>query len=137
MKPRVPSAGVRRVCVAIVRGDAILLVRHEHDGRSYWTLPGGGVEADETPEQAVLREVREEVELDGRVGARLFDIEGERGREVCFAVEVDPDTQPRLGFDPELAKDAQMLAAVAWHPLADMAEDVQVARVIGSLSRSR
>jgi hypothetical protein len=45
---------VVRVCAAIVRDDAIL-VRHVHDGEDYWTLPGGGVEAGETLEQAVIR----------------------------------------------------------------------------------
>lgn len=31
-----------RVCAAIVRDGTILMVRHLHDGRDYWTLPGDG-----------------------------------------------------------------------------------------------
>ena len=37
-------------------------------------LPGGGIEMDETPEQAVLREVREECGLEIRLLSRLRDV---------------------------------------------------------------
>ena len=34
-----------RACGALIHGDAILMVHHVEATRSYWTLPGGGVEA--------------------------------------------------------------------------------------------
>ena len=37
-----------------------------------WEFPGGKLEKDETPQQCVVREVREELDLDIRV-TRLFD----------------------------------------------------------------
>jgi ADP-ribose pyrophosphatase YjhB (NUDIX family) len=45
--------------------DRVLLVRllAEDGERSWWTTPGGGVQPGETPEQAALREVREETGL--------------------------------------------------------------------------
>ena len=129
---------VVRVCAAIVRDGAILMVRHEHEGRTYWTLPGGAVEPGETPEQAIVREVREEVCLVGRCGEPLFEAPaGERGVEVCFAVEIDAGAQPRLGCDPELASDAQILTDVAWRPLVEVADDIQVARVLSSSASRR
>ena len=36
--PRIRVAGL------LINGGRVLLVRHEKDGRSYWLLPGGGVE---------------------------------------------------------------------------------------------
>ena len=39
-----------------------VLLCHRTD-RDFWNLPGGGVEQDETPWQAVVREVKEEVGL--------------------------------------------------------------------------
>lgn len=52
-----------------------LLLAHWHEGRpGAWTLPGGGLEAGEHPEDAVRREVQEEtgfdVEVDELLGIR-------------------------------------------------------------------
>ena len=55
--PRIRVAGL------LVNGGRILLVRHEKDGRSYWLLPGGGVEEGEQLEDAVHREFVEECGL--------------------------------------------------------------------------
>jgi 8-oxo-dGTP diphosphatase len=121
---------VVRVCAAIVRDAAILMVRHAHDGRDYWTLPGGGVQPGETPEQAVIRELDEECCVVGTVGARLYEVDARDGTEVCFSVEIPSGATPQLGCDPELPRDAQLLIEVAWRPLAEVADDVQVSRLL-------
>jgi 8-oxo-dGTP pyrophosphatase MutT (NUDIX family) len=51
----------------------VLLVRFEFPSGTRWALPGGGIEADETPEQAVQRELIEEVGLhDAVVGPHVW-----------------------------------------------------------------
>lgn len=50
--------------VIIDSGGRILLVRFEFPERSLWACPGGGVEPDESHEEALRRELREEVGLD-------------------------------------------------------------------------
>ncbi len=52
----------------VVVGSEILLLRNERDE---WELPGGRLEADESPEECVAREVREETGLTVRTGPIL------------------------------------------------------------------
>jgi 8-oxo-dGTP diphosphatase len=56
-RPR--TKGVR--CI-ITHGDNVLLIRHTY-GSNHWTVPGGGIKPGESPYEAVLREVQEEVGL--------------------------------------------------------------------------
>ncbi len=44
----------------VTDGDRVLLARLRVPEAGTWTLPGGGVEFDETVEQAVVREIHEE-----------------------------------------------------------------------------
>jgi 8-oxo-dGTP diphosphatase len=53
-----------RVSVIVIEEGKILLVRHEKQGKTYWVLPGGGVDYGETVEQAAVRELKEETNLD-------------------------------------------------------------------------
>jgi ADP-ribose pyrophosphatase YjhB (NUDIX family) len=71
------DGAVERVRVAgyawAEREDSVVLVRiapHEM-GAGLWTLPGGGLDFGEDPAVGVLRELREETGLDGRVDALL------------------------------------------------------------------
>jgi ADP-ribose pyrophosphatase YjhB (NUDIX family) len=62
-----PSPRVR-VAAIILRDGALLLARHEKQGRTYWLLPGGGCEYGEAIGEALTRELKEETNLDIRVG---------------------------------------------------------------------
>lgn len=60
--------------IYVVNGDAVLLRFHEK--YDFWCSPGGHVELDEDPEEAALREVKEETGLDVTlVGPRLPDLD--------------------------------------------------------------
>lgn len=67
----------RVACYAVVRDDGRVLLAHWNEGgRTGWTLPGGGLEPGEQPEDCVVREVREEtgydVALDGLLGVDVY-----------------------------------------------------------------
>lgn len=127
-----------RACAAIIRNDAILMVRH-HDGRrEYWTLPGGGLKPGETPEQAALREVWEETRLHARIARFLYQESYRFGISTCFLAEVDDACEPALGEDPEeahLPPAERVLKAAAWRSIIEMREDRQVCKVLEVLAR--
>ncbi len=50
----------------LIRRGRVLLLRNE---RGEWELPGGRLDGDESPEEAVVREIREETGLRARVVA--------------------------------------------------------------------
>ncbi len=176
------------------------MVRHIEPTRSYWTLPGGGVEVGETFAQAAVREMFEETGLRVRAVRQLWEgVYGHGGRtspEYCFLVEklyrnrfhgAEPpcfrraiprlrghrkllisspaqagacplkalpfraghafytvselhgqgQDAPALGLDPEeahLPAASRLLQGVAWVPLAELAGDAQVARVLRALA---
>lgn len=74
-----------RVAPVILQDGRLLLVRHTKGDRTYWLLPGGGVEYGESLAEALRREVQEETGLEVEVGALLFandSIPPDRSRHV-------------------------------------------------------
>ena len=58
-----PQTVVVSAKAIIVQNDRVLIIKQLHQGTTYWDLPGGKMEFGETPEQTVLREVKEETDL--------------------------------------------------------------------------
>ncbi len=68
MKREYPDHPVVGVGAIIIKGGEVLLARRGREpGYGEWSIPGGGVKLGETLEEAVIREVREEVNLAIRV----------------------------------------------------------------------
>ncbi|MGN6205003.1 (deoxy)nucleoside triphosphate pyrophosphohydrolase [Humibacter sp.] len=61
------------VAAVITRGDLVLACRRnaEREAGGLWEFPGGKVEAGESPQDALVREIREELGVGIRVGALL------------------------------------------------------------------
>ena len=123
-----------RACTAILRAGQILMVLHVHDGRSYWTLPGGGVEPGETREQAAMRETLEECGLAVKIIRLLFERDYIAGREYTFLAEIIGDEQFIVaGSDLENSLEKQWIQDVRWHLLESVKDDPQVKLVMDAL----
>ncbi|MER6197214.1 NUDIX domain-containing protein [Streptomyces sp. NPDC001586] len=114
----------RRVAAVIVRDGCVLMVRERgrgatgrHDGPEYWTLPGGGLEAGEEPEEAVRREVAEETGLRALGVRYAYEAPYPSGWTSCFRVDVAPG-EPVLGVDADLECDCPRMVGLIWVPLS-------------------
>lgn len=84
-----------RVCAIIIHEEKLLAMRDERS--PYYYLPGGRAALHETAEQAVLREVKEELEIDAKIVRPLWlnqgffteDVNHERYHELCFYFLMD------------------------------------------------
>lgn len=108
----------------VIRGNRILLVEHQLFGRDFFNLPGGGIEENETPEQAALRELEEECQVKGTL-VRPLTVEYKpdlESRVFTFLVEIPEDAVAKAGIDPELPADEQSIIGVKWMHLDEIAE---------------
>ena len=110
---------------AIIRDHQILLIMHRENasGRSYWVIPGGGIEEDETEEQRVIREMKEETNLDVRIERLIIDEPGHpdgmyRRRKTYICHPLSGEPSPGYEPEPEAATNYS-IAEVRWFSLQD------------------
>lgn len=111
-----------RSVVFVIRGKKILMEKLFYDGRTFYSIPGGGIEDGETPEQTAIRELKEECGLDGVIVKKLAEKYCNNGTEYSFEVRVPEDQVAIKGFDPEEAMDNQPIKEVLWMELSEMSE---------------
>ena len=110
---------------AIIRDHHILLISHtDHKtGRTYWLLPGGGMEPGESEEECVAREMREETSLVVHIERLLLNEEAAEGRVYRFyktylCTPVSGEAAPGYEPEPEAAA-TYAISAVGWFDLRE------------------
>ena len=58
----------------ILDNDKVLLIHRFKDGREYFVLPGGHIEDGETEEETLIREIKEETNLDAQIDKHLWTL---------------------------------------------------------------
>ena len=66
IRPRIRVAGI------LIEDNKILLIQHHKNNKKYWLIPGGGNDWGETTKEALIREYKEETNMDIEVDEFLF-----------------------------------------------------------------
>ena len=90
----------RAVGILFNAQNQVLLMLRRKNGKSYATLPGGGIEEGETPAEACAREVLEEVNLVVEVGPEVLVLDNLQNHEHYFLTRY-VSGEMRLGDGPE------------------------------------
>ena len=99
---RVRTAGM------IVKEGKILLIAHRKNKKKYWLVPGGGIDFGESAEDALVREMQEELGIDVEIGDIIFssdsiDPSGSRHVLNLYFSCTHTGGEITLGDDPRLS----------------------------------
>ena len=96
------------------------------DFQDYYTFPGGGLEEGETPEEGVIREIKEEFGINVKVIRKLYDtnIERLKQREMFFLCEYI-DGVLGTGAGPEFSNDPKYIDSGKFIPEVIKREEVE------------
>lgn len=127
-----------RVVAAVIRKDDRIFVTQRGYGefKDGWEFPGGKIEQGETPQQALVREIREELETEIRVGDLIDTIEYDYPTfhlsMDCFWCEIVEGSLELKEHEAAKWLDRESLYTVDWLPA-----DVGVVERIREDMRSR
>jgi 8-oxo-dGTP diphosphatase len=112
---------LRRASIVLVSDGQICLMKRIKNGNTYFMLPGGKMKKEETPEEAALREAREELSIEAQLGELLFVYEEEGKQEYCFKVK-SYEGEIELGGEEkeQMAEDNQFI--IEWHELKELSK---------------
>lgn len=112
----------------IVKDNKILLMKRVRNGKEYYIFPGGGVEENETPEEATIREIREELTLEAKIDKFLFKMfnPGQKGskfydRDDYFFLVTEFDGEVQLGGEELERMDESDQFYPEWHDMEEAA----------------
>lgn len=108
-----------RACGILVEDERILLIKHDGIGSSghLWAPPGGGIDFGFSAEETVEKEFLEETGLNTKASRYMFTNEYRDCRHHAIELFFEMrriSGKSKLGFDPELPTDHQILTELRW-----------------------
>lgn len=119
--------GKKRAAGVVLKGDEVLLIRRVKDKEEYFVFPGGGVEEGETVEEALLREIKEELSVDAEIDRFLFKVYnpgrtdlGWIGRDDYFYLITEYSGEPILGGPEKERMNEDNQYYLEWHKIGQL-----------------
>jgi len=111
--------------VIVVEDGSVALIERQRDGRRYWVIPGGGIEAGETGSEAARREGEEELGVPIELGPLLVRLsaryaDGSPGHHVYYRASVGSSEIRVAGPENQRSADRGTYEAV-WVRLDELA----------------
>lgn len=77
-----------RAGIVLIEENKVALIERHRAGLEYFVFPGGGVDEDESLEQAAIRETMEELGIEVAIKQKVAEVQlGQKSRQVYFLVE--------------------------------------------------
>lgn len=116
------AGSVQGVRIILVKDRSVILVSHWYAPWA-WTLPGGGVDRNETPEAAAIREAREETGFEVKtLAGEIGTYTGTMGKRDKVRVYYTGDFEGSLSLRPNLE-----IMARSWFDMDNLPEEVSPA----------
>jgi 8-oxo-dGTP diphosphatase len=113
------------VVAALIECEGKLLVCQRRAGGAFgllWEFPGGKKECGETPEEALERELREELGVDAEIGAEIYRARHQYAEMaepielIFFAAAADPALMKNLVFEQMQWRESKSLTELPFLP---------------------
>ena len=77
-----------RAGIVLIENNKVALIERHRAGLHYFVFPGGGVDDDESPEQAAIREAMEELGIEVALKQKVAEVQlGQKSRQIYFLAE--------------------------------------------------
>ncbi len=115
-----------RATILPVNGDQFVLIFRHKNGQDYYAIPGGGIEEGETPEEAAIREIQEELGFSLTKLDFISEIKSDNRHDFNFIAHT-PDTNFVItGPEKKYLNNPENLFKPEWHSKDSFRRDILI-----------